>query len=473
MISFIFKSLKRFRPVFSHTSTWLLFCMVVICFLSSSEMIGVTSFCRFFGLDEKGYYSLLHFFRCSPWSLTTLSAYWATFVFSQKMTISIDGRIVMIGDHTYVPKNGRRMPGVVALRQHSETQSKPSYFRGHCWGAIAVLIGNITTPFCLPLHFSIHQGFVHIGEDSKKSENRQTLGSRIIQMAINIAVNNNLPSILVLDAYFPSGSIFKLANSVWSITLKQPFLQLIVRAKKNYIAYFQAEKKKTKKSGRPAVYGEKIKLMEMFDHLYLFENVNCCIYGKFEEIKIMTSDLLWKPAGSLVRFVFALTSRGPIILMCSDLNADPIIALELYCARIRVEGMFDMLKNLIRAFQYRFWSKQMPKESRKPKKNKKLSRPKPENVDTIKRCWEACEKFVMLGAISLGLLQMIAIKYTNLIWNQYEGFLRTRSRDIPSERTVKHVISNLLIANYHSLPSAGILSEIRKRFFRDDKFFSR
>lgn len=187
---------------------------------------------------------------------------------------------------------------------------------------------------------------------------------------------------------------------------------------------------------------------------------------------IMSSDLLWKPAGSLIRFVFAITSRGPIVLMCSDLTIDPVKALELYCLRIRIESMFDMLKNLIGAFRYRFWTKKMLPESRKPKKNKKLNPPAAENIPSVKRCWEAYERFVMLGAISLGILQMIALKYTGLVWNQFEGFLRTKSRDIPSERTVKYVIMNLLVSNFRSLAPSAILRKIRERFCRKKTFYN-
>jgi hypothetical protein len=75
--------------------------------------------------------------------------------------------------------------------------------------------------------------------------------------------------------------------------------------------------------------------------------------------------------------------------------------------------MFDMLKNLIGAFCYRFWSKLMPRHSRKPKKNKKLKPVPPPSQDTVGRCWEAYERLVMLGAISLGLLQLISLNVTN------------------------------------------------------------
>ncbi len=46
---------------------------------------------------------------------------WQTFVISQQVTVMAEGRAVLAGDHTYVPKDGRRMPGVVTLHQDSET----------------------------------------------------------------------------------------------------------------------------------------------------------------------------------------------------------------------------------------------------------------------------------------------------------------------------------------------------------------
>jgi len=241
---------------------------------------------------------------------------------------------------------------------------------------------------------------------------------------------------------------------------------LIIRAKKNCVAYFEAEKPQEKKRGRPPKYGTKVTLRNLFDDLHLFSKMNCRIYGKVEEVSIMAINLLWKPTGRMVRFVLAVTSRGPIVLMCSDLNQNPVIALELYCARTRVEIMFDMLKNLISAFRYRFWSKLMPRHSRKPKKNKDLKKPSSQALHNVEVCWEACERFVMLGAISLGLLEMIALRYTNSIWNCYDGFLRTRSRELPSERTVKHVIGRLILRDFLTSAPRAIMREIREQYFR-------
>ncbi|MBW2742492.1 MAG: hypothetical protein JRE64_27580 [Deltaproteobacteria bacterium] len=268
-----------------------------------------------------------------------------------------------------------------------------------------------------------------------------------------------------MTLFFPSAAVFNLAHSLWSIELKQALLTLIIRAKKNCTAYFEPEKPKEKKPGRPPKYGKKVTLVDFFDDLNLFSKMNCRIYGKVEEVPIKAINLLWKPTGRMIRFVLAVTSRGPIVLMCDDLKQNPQVALELYCARTRIEIMFDMLKNLIGAFRYRFWSKLMPRHSRKPKKNKDLKKPSSQALHNVEVCWEACERFVMLGAISLGLLQMIALKYSNSIWNCYDGYLRTQSRELPSEKTVKHVIARLILRDFIiSLPRA-IMREIRERFF--------
>ena len=386
---------------------------------------------------------------------------------AQNVIIQSQSRVILLGDHTYVPKDGRRMPGVLSLLQNSETQSKTSYFRGHCWGAIGVLVGSLAEPYCLPLLLALHLGMIHIGQaqESKTESKSETMGSRIVQMAIDFALRHNLPCVLVLDAFFPSAAVFKLASSVWSIELKQPLLTLIIRAKKNCVGYFMAEKSLNKGPGRPLKYGDKVKLMELFDHLYLFSKVKCCIYGKVEEILITSLDLLWKPTGELVRFVLVLTSRGPLLLMCSDLNQVPIAAVELYCIRPRIEVMFDMLKNLISVFSYRFWSQKMPKHSRRPKRNKYLKPVPIDYLPIVKRCWKGCEQFVMLGAIALGLLQLVALKYTTAVWAQFDGFLRTRSRTIPSERTVKYVIARLIISNFFISPKNEIMRIILERYF--------
>ena len=59
--------------------------------------------------------------------------------------------------------------------------------------------------------------------------------------------------------------------------------------------------------------------------------------------------------------------------MGNDLALDPLTALPLYCARVRIETMFAMLTGVLDAFAYRFWSTYLPRHSRTPKKHAALS----------------------------------------------------------------------------------------------------
>ena len=47
MLVYIYESLRGFRKVFSHHSSWLVFSVLVLGFIGSSEIAGVSSFLAF------------------------------------------------------------------------------------------------------------------------------------------------------------------------------------------------------------------------------------------------------------------------------------------------------------------------------------------------------------------------------------------------------------------------------------------
>jgi len=459
MLQYIYKTLTGFRGVFSRHHTWLVFVMIILGFMASSEMLGITSFCRFWLLDSAGYHVLLHFFRSSAWDLSQLLDHWFNWVLSTNQALRVNGRLLSFGDHTYVPKEGRKIPGVVTLHQNSETQSKPSYFKGQCWGALALCIGSLNAPFALPLRFQMHLGFEHLGQS--RTQSSPTLPQHMAEMALDFALKTNQGILMILDAYFSVASLFNKVNRVYHASTRKPCVEVIVKAKKNYVAYFQADPNDYVGKGRHPLYGDSLHLMEVFDHLDSFQTVSACIYGNQEDIFLGSMDLLWKPIGRLLRFVFVKTSYGCMVLMCSDLQQDPLQAVELYCLRTRIETMFEMFKQVLHGFQCHFWSKKMPRHSRKPQSNETLVSPKPEDLKIVKLCWEATERFVNLAAIALGLLQLLALQFSASIWNRFEGFLRTRSREIPSERTTKMVVAQLILTDFLNLSPSAILREIR------------
>lgn len=394
---------------------------------------------------------------------------WQRYVLSQDVAVELNGRCVLLGDHTHVVKDGGRMPGVVSMREHSETQRRPSYFRGQCWGALGLVVGTLKGCFCLPLELRIHQGFVHLGQaPDPVSSSGLALGERIVQMALAFAYAHERPAWLVLDAFFPTAKVFRLARSVYSVALQQPYLHLLVRAKKHYVAYVPPPPKAPHRRGRPPRYGDKVQLWECFDHRHLFDTVPCQVYGQREDVQLLALPLLWKPLGEWLLFIFAVTSRGPLVLMSSDLTLAPATAIELYCARSRIELMFDAMKNLINAFCFRFWTHALARHPRRPRANRYLQAPAASHLSTVAACWRAYETFVLCAAIAHGLLQLIALRFGSLVWQQHRLYLRTQSRALPSEKTVKQVLAPKLIQQFVHLPQNSILQKIQHRLDQED-----
>lgn len=465
MLRYVYHGLESFQSVFSRHRSWLLFAAVVLSFLAAPEMIGVTSMCRFWLGDERVYHRLLHFFRSKAYGYAELLEAWQRYVLSQAVAVEIKGRCVLLGDHTHVVKDGGRMPGVVSLRETSETQHKPSYFRGQCWGAIGLVIGSLRACFCSPLELRIHQGFRHRGQGEPGSARPgPSLAERVVHMALSFAVGHDCPAFLVLDAFFCTAGVFRLASSVYSIVLKQPYLIILARAKKNYVAYFPAEPKPPGRPGPQPRYGDKVHLMECFDHPQLFHTAQCYVYGQLEAVQLLSIPLLWKPLGDWLLFIFAITSRGPIVLMCSDLTLSPTTAIELYCVRSRIELMFDVLKNLLGAFRFRFWTKKLPRHSRRPTANRHLKAPRPEHLAPVEACWQAYEVFVLCAVIAHGLLQLIALRFAAEVWQHHTLYLRTRSRALPSEKTVQQVLAPLMVKQLLILAPNSIIATIRRYF---------
>ena len=67
--------------------------------------------------------------------------------------------------------------------------------------------------------------------------------------------------------FSPSGDVFKLAGSALCVQHQTPLITLIIRAKKNCVAYFEAQTPEKKGPGRPPEYGEKVQLLELSQSL--------------------------------------------------------------------------------------------------------------------------------------------------------------------------------------------------------------
>ena len=58
-------------------------------------------------------------------------------------------------------------------------------------------------------------------------------------------------------------------------------------------------------------------------------------------------------------------------------------------------------------------------------------------------------------------MQFIALNFQDTVWAEYRLYLRTQSRDLPSEKTVKQIVTQLFIMQFFRLGKNGIIQQIR------------
>lgn len=457
------EELSRFflfmRPAFSRRAAYGWFVIVCAGFLLRQDDYGVSSIVRALALPPATYLCLLHFFHSSAWSVAGLMPLWWQWLQQADVAWRQSGRLALIGDHTKVPKDGRRMPAVATLHQDSETASKPSFFRGHHWGAIALLVRARDKYFATPLWASIHEGTESIAESAPQPKT-----ILIVQMAQRVARTMGNAAYLILDAYFAVGPVFTTAAQEKTDD-QQALVHILTRAKKNVVAYRPAPPPLEKKRGRKKRYGKKLKLMRLFDaknKSFAFQQAVARVYHRHETIRFLVLDLLWKPTRGLLRFILVESSRGRMIIMSSDLHIAPVAAVELFCHRVSIETMFNAFKNLMSGLAYHFWSRYLCPVSRRPKKQ----------ADTVQRSLcpaktrvtlAAIEKFANLQLLVLGTIQIIAVALPGKVALQSRCWLRTVSSQTPSEFVTRMALAQTIKNNLAAFGKDWITQLIRRK----------
>ncbi len=55
------------------------------------------------------------------------------------------------------------------------------------------------------------------------------------------------------------------------------------------------------------------------------------------------------------------------------------------------------------------------------------------------------------------------LQYQDTIWSEHSLYLRTQSRDLPSEKTVKQILAPLFLKQFFRLEENGMIQQIRAR----------
>jgi hypothetical protein len=417
-----FTAIGNLRPAFSRTRTFLWFCATAAGFAVRTDLLGVTSIVRALKLKPHLYHKLLAQFHSSAVKLDRLAVLWTRAVLRLfPAPLRLNGRLVVVGDGIKVPRAGKKMPAVKLLHQESDSNTKPEYIMGHSLQAVSVLVEAAATVFAVPLTARIHEGLVWSNRD------RRTLLDKML--ALLDLVQIEAPFYFVADAYYACGKIIK--------GLLKRNNHLVTRAKSNAVAYASALQQGPKKRGRPKRYGKKIKLKSLLKDRESMQRASSPVYGeKNVTIQFRVCDLLWRPAGQLVRFVAVVhPSRGSFLLMSTDIALSAVEIIRLYGLRFKIEHTFKQATHVVGTFTYHFWMSDM-KPLRPRNGNQYLHRESPEYRDHVKRKMRAYHVFIQAGLVCQGLLQYLAVVYPQLVWNSFGSWLRTIRSGIPPSELV-------------------------------------
>ena len=302
---------------------------------------------------------------------------------------------------------------------------------GHSFQAVSILSRAANSVFAVPLAARIHEGTVLSNRD------RRTLLDKMISLLAIVSIQE--PYYFVADAYYASQ---KVVNG-----LLNEGNHLVTRARSNAVAYQLHHQQQPKKRGRPRKYGDKVKPRSLFVGLVaLMEEAQSPVYGeKNVAIRYAVHDLLWRPTGSIVRFVIVVhPTRGRCILMSTDTSLSALDIIHLYGLRFKIEHAFKQAVHVIDSFSYPFWMSVMkPLERRNG--NQHLHRESKKYRDGVKRKLKAYHVFVHAGIVAQGLLHYLASCHPRLVWNSFGSWLRTiRPGLAPSELVVATALRSSL-----------------------------
>jgi hypothetical protein len=430
-----FRCIHLLRDACSRKRTFLWMALVLAAMAIRSDLLGVTSFVRASFLAPSCYDLLLRFFHSNALNLSRLLELWVKLVLQLFNPVTEDGYLLFVADGLKVPKEGKKMPAVKSLHQESGNNSKPEFIMGHSFQAVSLLVRSaFDQVFAVPLVSRICEGLIF-----KRSKKPKSLLDKLVFIFLEVMQHVKLPAILVADAYYASRTVI--------VPLLAQGYHLITRARINSVAYMPAPKPKKKRKGRPRVYGRKIRLRNLFKAGQSFIEANSPVYGeKYTVIQYRVVDLLWRPVGHMVRFVLVKhPTRGKIILMSSLLTLDPLTIIKIYGWRFKIELSFKQAIHTLGNYLYHFWMKPMNPIKRGSGNQNIASKPEQYKL-AVKRKIDAYHRYVQVGCIAQGLLQHLAINFSQTVWDKFKSWLRTMKKDlVPSEMVVSYALKSTFL----------------------------
>jgi len=459
MFQLINSIVHEFRNCFKREKTWRWFVVLVMGFMIRQSHRGVTSIISALRLEPRLYQTMLHYFRSMAYTNSDLYDKWIEIAARHANLTRIAGRMVLLGDHSKIPKEGRHMPDTEMLHQDSQNSGKPEYISGHNYGQVSAVVTNGVVSRSFPLITELQKSPPR--KEGTKKPDGDTLVTQMVKLVHKTAGSIKEPVVAALDAYFSSERAWAAADKTITKT-GEKLVEIVTRAQTNTVGYAVPEPPKVKRRGAPRKYGERVVLYNLFSDMSGFKQTTMTLYGKKTSVRYLCLDLLWKPVKKLVRFIVVETDSGRCVLMSSSLTltAEEIIAI--YALRFKIETSFDEQKNDMGCFAYHFWTSAQPKFRKWMK-----AQPPTENIAkaSIDNTRKATQSFVCLATIATGILTIIAFSHNRDIWKRYPGWVRTLRSNVPTIAVVKETLAqdfHLCLHSWADLPLFRIILPLRR-----------
>lgn len=428
-----FRCVQPLRKACARTRTFLWMLIALVGFSARADLLGVTSFVRVAWLRPSAYRCLLRLFHTPALNLNKLTRLWIQLALSLFRPLRVDGRVVLVADGIKVPKEGRKMPAVKKLFQQSDNNTKPNYIFGHSFEAVGMLVQTtLGQVFCVPFISRIQEGLVFSNRD------KRTLLDKFVQLFLQIAPLLEPKTLLVADAWYTT-------RKVIGPLIKQGH-HLVSRMKSNAVAYKPAPVPAVRRRGRPTIYGEKVRLRDLWTQKSHFRSARSPVYGESTiKIEYFSIDLLWRPVAKHVRFVFVRhPNRGQIVLMSTDISLKPLQVIALYGYRFKIEVGFRQALHTLGGYAYHFWMMRMKPISRRSG-NQYLHKESDRYRKMVRRKMAAYHRYVQLACIAQGLQQHLALNFRVKVWSSFRSWLRTmKPHKPPSEAVVAQALRDTL-----------------------------
>jgi hypothetical protein len=164
MFRFINHSLEQFPPCFNREASRVNFCSLVIGFIIRPDMRGVSSVISAPGMKPERYTALLKFFRSNAFDIDRLYRKLITVFVKILPPKTVDGKVIPVGDHTKISKEGRRMPCIERMHQESQNSGKGAFIEGHLFGFIGMIVPGFNRS--IPVMAGIRESKAKAGGES-------------------------------------------------------------------------------------------------------------------------------------------------------------------------------------------------------------------------------------------------------------------------------------------------------------------